>query len=473
METLKTNVFPAINRDEHELVRSHTQLFKQTIDNPGDHDLKRRQTLWSFQHKNRGAIGKFKNGDSTVSISFDDTDTKKEEENKVKSNKRFSFPRLKQKVKETSTVSVSDDTIAVKREYSSALRIGNSLYEQLRIKQKLDNNSSTSKNNNALKSIRKFPEVASSLSKISYLKSTKNVVHYGGGFFGRSTQPERRVTDLRRSATMVSPTESRSFVAEKQLEKKPHHCSLRDVGNEGSTTKEKNLRSDPEKGDILTVCSQEISEKIFPEKSVKHSTHKRKSDKVNDNKPKKSKEELIEQEILSEKFSISFDKQCIDDIERNSKNGVDENEKKRNEAWQKDIDLKVAKRESENKQLKREPMTRHCKASQTQFSSCDDRSESDLSLDMPEDQFGPSSHKMDEGAMRQLSAAYGLNPYKWTSRSSLTEHDKTWVKKALEKTELIDSTAYDVFARKKSKSGSKGNNDHFGRERSQLLSKPP
>jgi hypothetical protein len=62
-----------------------------------------------------------------------------------------------------------------------------------------------------LKSSEKFPEVSSSLSKLGYLKAGKNAVHYGGGFFGRNGNNDRKYADLHRSWTVLSPTESKSI----------------------------------------------------------------------------------------------------------------------------------------------------------------------------------------------------------------------------------------------------------------------
>ncbi|XP_052072578.1 uncharacterized protein LOC127710668 [Mytilus californianus] len=475
MESVKTpHILPNINRED--FTRSHTQVFKQTIDNPRDHDLKRRQTLWSFQNRNRGVQRNLKGQDINESLSdadLDETNTT-EDENKGKSQKRINFPRLKQRVKEAFASPVSDETSNVKREYSSALRIGTNLYEQLRIKQKLDKRNSFPKDRPLLKSVDKFPEVTSSLTKLSYLKAAKNVVHYGGGFFGRSSYADRRYMDFRRSQTMLSPSESKTGNSEPHLVKKPIYGSLKQLNLDDK--KRFKCKTDIESCEVLKVSSHEISERGLEEhRTCHHSTQKRKFEKENENKSKKSKEDIIEIELLSEKYSIDFSKTYLEDLQQKPVDVSMEEDVIRNEAWQKDIDLIVARHDVETlngrKTTKGNIML--TKASQTGKSDTSDgRPESNVSLDMPEDQFGPSSYKPDEGTHRLLNAAYCINPYKWTSRSSLTAGDRTWVEKAMERTDIIDTTIYDGFARKKSKSMIK-NSDHLGKEKSTVSSKPP
>lgn len=476
MESVKTpHILPIINRED--FTRSHTQVFKQTIDNPRDHDLKRRQTLWSFQNRNRGVQRNLKGQDNNESLSDADLNENNnaEDENKGKLQKRISFPRLKQRVKEAFASPVSDETSNVKREYSSALRIGTNLYEQLRIKQKLDKRNSFPKDRPLLKSVDKFPEVTSSLTKLSYLKAAKNVVHYGGGFFGRSSYAERRYMDFRRSQTMISPSESRTVNSESNLAKKPIYGSLKQLNLDDK--KRFKCMSDSEPCEVLKVSSHEISDRggLEEHRTSHHSTQKRKFEKENDDKSKKSKEDIIEIEHLSEKYSIDFSKTYLEDLQQKPVDVSSEEDVIRNGAWQKDIELIVARHDVDmlngRKNTKGNSML--AKESQTGKSETSEgRPQSNVSLDMPDDQFGPSSYKPDEVTHRMLNGAYCINPYKWTSRSSLTAGDRTWVEKAMERTDIIDTTIYDGFARKKSKSMIK-NSDHLGKEKSTVSSKPP
>lgn len=499
METLKTqNILPNINGED--LTRSHTQIFKQTIDNPRDNDLKRRQTLWSFQHKNRGVRGKFKEMEGISPFlcdeSFDETGVSTDDA-KGKNGKRLTFlPKLKQKLKSDPNMSSPvDEPHTVKREYSSALRIGNSLYEQLGIKQNSDTKSNLPKQRSLLKSMEKCPEVSSSLSKLGYLKAGKNAVHYGGGFFGRNGNNDRKYSDLRRSWTVLSPTETKSINNEIQVEHKPHHGSLKQLNAE-ETKMVKNVPSEnkeTKQTNVLKISSSDIKERYPDTKEVlEQQRQKRKIEKDSDDGSKRSKEDMIAMEMLSEKYSInfdkSFDKSSIDEVpdEKVDDASISEECTRRNEEWQKQIDIIVAKHERElvkkeheridkknniiRNQKRKELKTKGSQTSKSNYAH--GRPKSDTSLDIPVEQFGPSSYRPDEVTNRLLNAAYCINPYRWTSRSSLTEGDRSWVEKAMEKTEIIDTTIYDVFARKKQKSVVK-NSEHTGKEKSTVSSKPP
>jgi hypothetical protein len=98
--------------------------------------------------------------------------------------------------------------------------------------------------------------------------------------------------------------------------------------------------------DVLKISSSDIKERYSETKQIlEQQRQKRKIEKDSDDCSKRSKEDMIAMEMLSEKYSINFDKSSIDEVPDEKVDDVSVSEEctRRNEEWQKQIDIIVAK----------------------------------------------------------------------------------------------------------------------------------
>lgn len=447
MDSVKTPRLPEIPNVLHtDLSRSVSHLGgvrKFVIDNPKDQELKKRERLWQYHKKNRGAMVRLKGLNRVLSKSTEekldriDTEGKSESDNEVEKSPREAkkIPKIRARLKMESRNSSggsnsenskkeskeSNKDTSVKYTYSSALTIGNSIYSQLRGKeqetleyfQKVPVDSGKTKRS-IVNSIDKLPDLSSALTKLGYMKLTKNVVHYGGGFFGR--HQDKRYTELRRSMSSIESCSRPEVVSyDNALYGSVHHL---DSMVEASRIKFETPRS---------INKQDS--KINKENHVRGSEDSR---KLEDKKPKPKASDPVrkvpfEQQVSSRATNVS---------EKSNKN---------------DVSLKSEKYDAYVKSDKISEITQEnqkCKGMDDKLQKVI-RPGSDVSLDIPKDKYGPSSQVRDVRSSRS-PWLYGVNPYRWTNKSAITDEDQSWVEYAMQNTDVIDQTAYDGFARTKS-----------------------
>ena len=392
------------------------------IDNPKDQELKKREQLWQFHRRNRGAMVRLKGLNPVLSKSTEekldglDSDKKTESDNEEEKSPRETrkFPKIRSRLKMESRNSNSSNgdkketketnkDPTVKYTYSSALTIGNSIYCQLRGKEQepTENTHRPTVDSGRTKraivnSIDKLPDLSNALTKLGYMKLTRNVVHFGGGFFGR--HQEKRYSDLRRSMSSLD-TCSRPEVTKT------------DKGLNGSMNQ---LESMVETSRIKfeTPRTQNKSEN----KSVKENQVQKTDDCV------KSEDDKTSKPLVSEPVK----KPLVEKQETPKSTNVNVLSERSHENQ---------KPNGKSNRMEEEKTT---------------RPSSDISLDIPRDKYGPSSQMRDVKSYRTYwGPACGLNPYRWTNKNAITDEDKTWVEQAMQKTDVIDQTAYDCFARTK------------------------
>lgn len=75
--------------------------------------------------------------------------------------------------------------------------------------------------------------------------------------------------------------------------------------------------------------------------------------------------------------------------------------------------------------------------------------ESDDSLDIPEDRYGPTTHSIDRKLAIRKPWEWRPCPYRWIDRSFVKESDKPYIERIINSGEIIDEFNYDAFARTK------------------------
>lgn len=429
MDSVKTPRLPELPNVLHtDLSRSVTHLGvrKFVIDTPRDQELKKREQLWQFHKKNRGAMVRLKGLNPVMSKSTEEKLDGGEEEKKSDSDNEGEkspreakkLPKIRARLKMESrnsnssnsdkkeNVKESNKDSNVKYTYSSALTIGNNIYSQIRGKE-LEFTESGARppmdsgrtKRSIVNSIDKLPDLSNALTKLGYMKLTRNVVHFGGGFFGR--HQEKRYMDLRRSVSSIDNSSRPEVVkSEKGL-----YGSMNQLDTMVETSRIKfetprtHLKLENRYDKEIQVKKSEDSEKSedikTPRTAIPESVKKPPSEKQ---EPTKTYSNLGSNE--KSEFSLEIKK---------SKG--------------KDSRLEEAK-----------PV----------------RPNSDVSLDIPKDKYGPSSQVREVKSNRSpWGHAYGMNPYRWTNKGAIRDEDKAWVEHAMQNTDVIDQTAYDCFARTK------------------------
>jgi hypothetical protein len=449
MDSVKTPRLPEIPNVLHaDLTRSVSHLGgvrKFVIDNPKDQELKKRERLWQYHKKNRGAMVRLKGLNRMLSKSTEekldriDTERKSESDNEVEKSPREAkkIPKIRARLKMESRNSSggsnsesskkeskesSKDT-SVKYTYSSALTIGNSIYSQLRGKEQdngeyLQKGSMDSGKNkrSIVNSIDKLPDLSSALTKLGYMKLTKNVVHYGGGFFGR--HQDKRYTELRRSVSSIeSCNRPDVYTCDNTFYGSMHHL---DSMVEASRIKFETPRS-----------LNKLDSKSSKENPVRMSEDSRKPEEKRP-KPRASdsvKKAPFQQHVTPRATNVS---------EKSNKSEVSLKLEKCNASVKSDKNSEITLEPQKSKGVDNKLETAKVV-----------RPGSDISLDIPKDKYGPSSQVRDVRSSRS-PWMYGVNPYRWTNKSAITDEDKSWVEYAMQNTDVIDQTAYDDFARTKS-----------------------
>lgn len=75
--------------------------------------------------------------------------------------------------------------------------------------------------------------------------------------------------------------------------------------------------------------------------------------------------------------------------------------------------------------------------------------ESDDSLDIPEDKYGPTTHSIDRKLAIRKPWEWKPSPYRWIDKPYIRESDKPYIERIINKGEIIDEFHYDSFARTK------------------------
>lgn len=76
-------------------------------------------------------------------------------------------------------------------------------------------------------------------------------------------------------------------------------------------------------------------------------------------------------------------------------------------------------------------------------------SDSDESLDIPEDRFGHTTHTIDKKLAIRKPWEWKPSPYRWIDKPYIRESDKPYIERIINRGEIIDEFNYDSFARTK------------------------
>ncbi|XP_069136503.1 uncharacterized protein [Argopecten irradians] len=439
------------------------KLRRYVIDNPRDEGLKRRETLWDFQHKNRGALVRVKVGHSSKEIPKDQDDRKSPDEGghfqmidknseteKGRKLKTIQFKKLKRKQRLESRVLLGSSEVSDVRAkdpsvtYSTALRIGSNIYNQMKSAEH-----STSSSNNAMysddvkkaivRSIDKLPDLSASLSKLGYLKMTKNVVHYGGGFFGRHS--ERPYAKMKRSWSTLSPPDVRERIHgrvvapttapahENKTEKAAMLIKKRLEYLDTLSIQQSKTSRDEESGSISTTdtSSKRTAGSFVSKSSLQSSLDDKRTLPVLNNARKREKRlRKLREQQTPRAFTPMVVKQNL--------------EEKKEKA-----ERRVFIESSESRERKLAAIRQDRLKSKTDLDSNFKRVASEPGLDLPKDKYGPTTHSKEN----KRPSMYGSNPYRWTSKTSLSLDDRTWVKRTMEQGDVVDHSTYESFARSK------------------------
>ncbi|XP_061198021.1 uncharacterized protein LOC133206107 [Saccostrea echinata] len=479
MDSMTTPRLPEMPNVLHrELSRSMTNIGvrKFVIDNPKDQELKKRERLWQFHRRNRGAMVRLKGLNPVLSKSTDkldgiDTERKSDSDNEEEKSPREGkkVHKIRARLKMESRNSSGGHSDSVKKDskesnkdnnakytYSSALTIGNSIYSQLRGKeqetmeniQRFPGPIECGKTKRSIvNSIDKLPDLSSALTKLGYMKLTRNVVHYGGGFFGR--YQEKRYSELGRSMSSIEGGP------------RPDTMS-HDVAVYGSMN---HLDTMVETSRVKFETPRTLNklDRGNKENQVRKSDESR---KLEDRRLKSKGSDSVKKP-LSEQHGSSKATNSTVESDNNVTDFSQENQKTKRESDKNGDELTQetpSKRESNKmgeitreKTFRRESFkiseltqgNQECKGKDTKLEvNKVTRPSSDISLDIPKDKYGPSSQVRDVRSHRS-PLMYGVNPYRWTNKSAITDEDKSWVEHAMQNTDVIDHTAYDCFARTK------------------------
>lgn len=79
----------------------------------------------------------------------------------------------------------------------------------------------------------------------------------------------------------------------------------------------------------------------------------------------------------------------------------------------------------------------------------DNGSDTDDSLDIPEDRYGPTTHSVDRKLAIRKPWEWKPSPFRWIDRPSVKESDKPYIERIINSGDIIDQFDYDSFARTK------------------------
>ncbi|XP_060067307.1 uncharacterized protein LOC132547553 [Ylistrum balloti] len=452
------------------------KLRRYIIDNPRDEGLKRRETLWDFQHKNRGALVRVK-GETSGKEFVKDQDGRKSpngaendqeidkigETDKCRNIKALQFKKLKKKQRLESRVLLGSNELTDVRgkdpsvTYSTALRIGSNIFNQMKgTEQSTSSSHSTIYSEDVKKaivrSIDKLPDLSASLSKLGYLKMTKNVVHYGGGFFGRHS--ERPYAKLKRSWSTLSPPEVRERIhgrivapttapppqdktekATKLIKKRLEYLDTLSI-QQSSSHKTSMSSRDDENGSVSTGdnSSKRTFKTLVSQNSQQTISNDKRSLPILDHARKREKRlrKLRDQQV-ARVFTPMITKQNL--------------EEKREKT-----ERKIFMEANDSRQRKLSVIRRDHSKAKSDLDHNFKRVVSEPGLDLPKDKYGPTTHSREN----KRPSMYGSNPYRWTSKTSLSLDDRTWVKRTMQQADVVDHSAYESFARIKPSGLQKG-----------------
>lgn len=477
MATVKGPVLPKIgkafnvgNVTDGDQSRHIGKLRRYIIDNPRDEGLKRRETLWDFQQRNRGAalvrVKVDTNSKDTTHDSGEDpkshtpeheskkTHDKSNNVDKGKSLKALHFQKLKRKqrfesrVLGTSTVDLPEVRKDPSVTYSTALRIGSNIYNQMK---GMDQSASSTLNTvysedvkkAIVRSIDKLPDLSASLTKLGYLKVARNGVRYGGGFYGRHY--DRTYTNIKRSWSSLTPPVVQERIhgrivvpttapVENKIEKTPTFIKKRleyidtlSIQQSSSYKTSVSSRED-EWGSVSTSDS---SSKKTVKSLLSKSSHQTYSDDKHSipilehaRKRERRLRKLRDQQC-TRVFAPMITKQNLgekrDRIEKKLFIEAEDSRQRKLSV----IRRERSKAKSDLEQLKRQA--------------------SEQGLNLPKDKYGPTT----QGKEAKRPSTYGVNPYSWTSKTSLSLDDKSWVKRTMQQTDVVDHSVYNSYARSK------------------------
>lgn len=462
--------------------RSQTQIGKlgqYVIDTPRDEDLERREQLWNYQQNHRGALTKVRANGEVQTFRFtqpeqQDGDTERNKsDRKTSSAPKHVVARLRLRTTKadakSSSALFSPDMEVPDRLKSSPANLNTSRLDnrsKATNKKDKDTNDVTSGSHldnfakqNGSYPVETLPDLTSALTKLGYLRFTRNVVHHGGGFFGRHGDLSRSWTTLSNSEPSKVPSnilpqvlESKGYGSYRNIENIRRSPNENHVTHKLSSPKDlhsclKRTALNTEKTKLKMLLQNELTKKM---------TDRRRRPFINDVEiPKFSKsrndfnnnESELKHEPLSVKGGeVVKPKQLISDIVKplcqsppksvsppNKPNtGIDLGKSTSHSV----IKTNVKAVQSDNKKTE--------KVKQPGPDMHMERERSDLSIDMPMDRFGPSTHSAKSG-----QSLNGSNSYHWNKKSYITENDKLWIKKTIEDSNIIDNSNYGGFARTK------------------------
>ncbi|KAL3856711.1 hypothetical protein ACJMK2_011434 [Sinanodonta woodiana] len=442
-------------------VRTHV------IDNPRDDGMKQREELWSFQQRYRGAIGKLKSLSETIRPKYKpdlDPFERNDEEKRSKTSSsnsqsmrghhriRRSNPRLKvfQRL-ESLTVDRLEgndgtdhlretDRPGIQRMYSSGLIVRNSLYHQIRdgtnrndqrLVQSIDDHKLV-QSLERLGPLEKLPDIAAAKVRTE-LKS-----YYGK--MGGSTIPKRYL-HLRRSYSNITDMEStrrKLLIVSKREE---HHASLTKLDSIDSNDGEEEQSSNSSEARDGNNSRENTRGSLMP---ITRDTHKTALSTISQtiletdiDESRSGKQTLVKPEYPRSSL-VSLSQSASQLVTQNT--STNRNVQKRNTSPRKDNNS-TSKSNIINSSLKPPDSEVEQKTGQ--------RTPSDLSLDIPKERFGSTTHSEDKKPhLRRKPWEWRSNMYRWTDKT-VRESDKPYIEKVINKGEVIDELIYDSFARTK------------------------
>ena len=470
------------------------------IDHPRDEGLKHREQLWNFQQKYRGAVGKPRGNNSTMSRSSSAMDYNKAEGDRkglksvkseptlslharfkrryfnkfnmaaVRGNDVGSESNMKRMPNEQSDIDKKHP--GIQRLYSSGMIVRNTIYNQIRGTEEPDEKRSDSADNSRIAeavekfgALEKLPEISYSQPPLtSRLMKTLN--HYGRRY-GESTG---RIMQLRRSLTNISDSsicsrQKRLLIVSRREVSVHMDCinSDNDDGDQDEEVEDENDDDDDDDDDddedideysgndealrAQRLCSQDLDQKRGSLFSIRSNVTQ-----VN------CEEDLEQIENHNSEHTSQKGENKIKDgssghvhVSVNNHNSKPLNSSGNDEQDALQVSSIVFETKSESDRTKdserlRRPISKQCKTDKKE--NKDDRPSSTDSLDIPKERFGCTTHSIDRKLAIRKPWEWRPSPYRWTDKS-VKESDKPYIERILNKGEVIDEYTYDAFARTK------------------------
>ncbi|KAK3591505.1 hypothetical protein CHS0354_031611 [Potamilus streckersoni] len=445
-----------------------TNVRTHVIDNPRDDGMKQREELWSFQQRYRGAIGKLKSLSETIRPKHNsdlDPFEKHDEEKRSKTGSsnshstrshhriRRNNPRLKvfHRLPECLNVDRLEgkdgidhlkeiDRPGIQRMYSSGLIVRNSLYHQIR----------DGGNRNDQKLVQSIADqkLVQSLERLGPLEKLPDIgvakVRTGlKSYYGRMGEStiQKRYLHLRRSYSNITDMESTRRKLLLVSKREGQHASLTRLdcidSNDGEEEQPSYITEAREAADTRENTRRNLMPITRDTHKIDQSTISQTILETDIDVSSSVKQTLVKPENAHSGSVSQLQPTSQPVIQNTSSN---RNMQKRNASPRKDNSSNL-KSNVTNSSLKPPDTEAEHKTGQ--------RTPSDLSLDIPKERFGSTTHSEDKKPhLRRKPWEWRPNMYRWTDKT-VRESDKPYIERVINKGEIIDELIYDSFARTK------------------------